>query len=356
MTSHGGARVARLLVWCDGESTVKSSFKLFTDVFGLKAAQEPAKRSSATWFALANEQYHAAVTDDVVSIEFASVDWISRARKTMKAPPAQQLLAICFKDVQEGVLEAAPQPTLTQSAGLLQQLAWIAHPSCHPMIFLDPTEATIDRAEAVREAKEDDQTHVKEIVFGEDEDRFYQTSSLLRSLATQSVMPSVISFGSSENYEDLVPVMRVLPASISSIVLRVPSLEPFRGLCSPEPTPTQSEGSQTPESSVQDDESTEKVHFMELATRGRSAEQMRVEAPFLSGLDLRLSASDVIDSGFIEMVQPTVSNVGSVTFDRDDMGSMSCTSVNAMEVRTRLNRLPKEVLRRLGNTMRPQIR
>ncbi|GBG34544.1 Hypothetical Protein FCC1311_107682 [Hondaea fermentalgiana] len=349
MALRGGARVARLLVWCDGETSVRRAYETFTDVLGLASKQAPARRSSATWFKLASDQYHAAVTDGRISIEFASVDWISAARRAGGCPAAQQLLAICLQGVDPGLLETA-QPSVTQSALLLQQLAWIGQPSCHPMIFRDPASHE-DEDAAVGARTGTSSAHVKEIVFGEEENRFYATSNLLRGLATQSVQPGVISFGASAAYEDVIPALRILPSSASALVLRVDNLEDFKGKAiALEEEEEDRQGAPT------GTEVGQRVSFVEIPGRGRGSDQLQVEAPFISGLDVRLSASDAIETSFVEVAQSSIGDVGNVQFGRQDMGTMSCRSVNAMEVRARFNRIPKDVLRRLGSRMRPEVR
>eukprot|EP00924_Labyrinthula_sp_SR-Ha-C_P003734 maker-scaffold_3-snap-gene-3.10-mRNA-1 protein AED:0.00 eAED:0.00 QI:84/1/1/1/1/1/2/135/289 len=74
-------------------------------------------------------------------------------------------------------------------------------------------------------------------------------------------------------------------------------------------------------------------------------EDIKVDIPSVSGLDLRISSCRELNGYFYEA--PTDNSTDFVTFNRQDMGGMSCNSVVAMEAKARFFKLPQQVISKL---------
>jgi len=320
-------RLGRIVVWCDSKSTVCKSFAFFCEALGLRAGIHPKLRTNRDHLPQFRESFCASVHDGNVAIEFASVGWVEKVRSLTRCSPAAQVVAICLENVEkEDALNR--RPSGSESLLYMQQFAWLNSPLVQPFVLgVEPSK------EGRRRDKSFDvnASHLKELVFGEDESRFYGTSAHISAIAPKTVVPGALSFVQSESYQELVPILRVLPSQVTSFVFKVGSLDRMKRDVLNE----------------NDD-----ILWSERQERGFSAAQVRVEAPFLHGLDIRVTASEEFERYFIETPQ---SQIRAVDFGRDDMGSMSCASVSGMEMKERGKRMPKQILTSLGRKMRPKF-
>mmetsp|Transcript_11315 Transcript_11315/g.20913 ORF Transcript_11315/g.20913 Transcript_11315/m.20913 type:complete len:329 (+) Transcript_11315:214-1200(+) len=315
-----GAVVSRVVVWCDSVKSVERAHEFF--ITGLKFAnRQELKRGGVGLSSAANQGWSAGVSDGRTAIDFVALDWISRVRKARNKPSAAQLLAIHIVPPKE-TSAVRRHPGRVVSSVLMQPLAWLDQPCIHPLVILDQH---VDTAES-SQVEPYTRSHIKEIVIGEAEERLANTNDFFSALSSRRLSPGVTSFGTGSEtsveqdtpvYMHQVPVVRVIPSPASSLVIKVQDVEETKAQLS---------------------------SFAKMNKIGmRDMDDVQVLAPFLQGLDLRITAGEKFQSRFMETPLATLST-SSVEFGRTDMGSMSCTSVSGMEMKERFSRLPREFM------------
>eukprot|EP00514_Thraustochytrium_sp_LLF1b_P005480 CAMPEP_0184511134 /NCGR_PEP_ID=MMETSP0198_2-20121128/2184_1 /TAXON_ID=1112570 /ORGANISM="Thraustochytrium sp., Strain LLF1b" /LENGTH=302 /DNA_ID=CAMNT_0026901069 /DNA_START=52 /DNA_END=960 /DNA_ORIENTATION=+ len=289
-----GAVVSRVVVWCDSVKSVERAHEFF--ITGLKFAnRQELKRGGVGLSSAANQGWSAGVSDGRTAIDFVAPKETSAVRR---------------------------HPGRVVSSVLMQPLAWLDQPCIHPLVILDQH---VDTAES-SQVEPYTRSHIKEIVIGEAEERLANTNDFFSALSSRRLSPGVTSFGTGSEtsveqdtpvYMHQVPVVRVIPSPASSLVIKVQDVEETKAQLS---------------------------SFAKMNKIGmRDMDDVQVLAPFLQGLDLRITAGEKFQSRFMETPLATLST-SSVEFGRTDMGSMSCTSVSGMEMKERFSRLPREFM------------
>jgi hypothetical protein len=171
---------------------------------------------------LGESVYNAVLSDGRTKVELISFPWVEKVRKLFKRPAAGQLIAVGLSNASEKNNLEALHTGPWSSTAFLQPLAWLDSPNINPFIFPDTEESEPNKCEPGELCS----THIKEIVFGEAEDRLAASRQLLRDLATHSFIPGLTTFGDPvQGYKSIPPAVRVLNSPSSALVFKVPDLE-----------------------------------------------------------------------------------------------------------------------------------
>ncbi len=360
------ASLSRVVLWLDRPAGVSALFEALTRGAGMAAQRAPAAPSGGTdgqqplSAFLGPGVFSAAVGDGRTSVELVSLDWVERLRRVARRPRASQLLAVCLCGVRDAAL-TDQRPSAVAAAAFLQPLAWLATPAVHPLLLCEAA-GTLDMRHMQGEPHRQHLRHplhaqqleqqqlradadagatVKEVVLGEDESRFVAAHGLVQRLGCTPLSPGLVGLGpGGATMSDHAPALRLLPAATSALVLRVPSLA----------AATQRLAACGVETRV--------VRRFGQSAGPRVADDVALLAPFLAGLDLRLSETAQYDRQFAEPCGDaegsTIARGTGRMGGRDDLGQLSCASVSGLEVTERLNRWPRRMLLSLGASARPR--
>ncbi len=260
---------------------MRQSFDFFGGL-GLRGQLKPMKRPRPQQaVGVGDSVYNAVVSDGRTKVELVSFPWVESVRNSFKKPPAGQLMAVGLRNAAKDRLPSKFGSFSTMA--FLQPLAWLDAPSIHPFVFSDTEEEEEEEEEGQAVDSELCPIHVKEIVFGEADDRLFESGQLFRDLSPHCFIPGLTTFGDpSQGYSSIAPAVRVLSSPHSALIFKVPDLDTA---CT---DISRLIGHDTRPDSYS-------------ATSPSKADKFaRVPVPFLHGLSIRLSESEEYVSRYFE--------------------------------------------------------
>mmetsp|Transcript_14593 Transcript_14593/g.23759 ORF Transcript_14593/g.23759 Transcript_14593/m.23759 type:complete len:305 (-) Transcript_14593:317-1231(-) len=299
----------RVVVCCGTRQSVTSAANLFVEGLGFEHVDNNEGPTLQQTRPIVGSAVRKTVTDGNVDLDFVCVNWLSWVRRLMRNGESAQIVSVEIADVPSDCGLNVPTPA--DCAKYLQPMAWLRSPRIRPMIL--PTSDSVENGHLTT-------SYLKEIAIGESDCRLRDTSSLISSMGDR-LLPGVIKFGTA--------ALRVYPSPISSIVVRVADLQSTAEVLETIPG--------------------------EFNCQNVRKGSVRLHAPMLNGLDIRLTESVDFERQFAEARESQVDS-RSAQFTQHDVSSMSCTAVSGLEIRTRLYRLPRQIMVDYCNSYRPIIK